>query len=233
MEATGHVHPTRVLGIDLGGAASPTTGYAVLTGVARPILEEVGRMPKAKSPCESEDALLHLVDSVAPTVLAVDAPLTLPPCLTCPSYCRGPGSECELAAARKMWEAGQNPVTQRPCEVALKQAVGERPLPTMQMGVLTARAVALSRRLRSRGRPPSSMERGEVLEVYPRATLRRLAASDHRFAAAGKGKLTETERALALEAFCDLIDGIDTQSSDLRADHAFDALVVHPVSSFG
>lgn len=67
------------------------------------------------------------------------------------------------------------PVAQRPCEVELEKRVNERPLPTMQLGVLTGRAVALTRRLRARGKPPCSIERQEILEVYPRATLRRLA----------------------------------------------------------
>lgn len=215
----------RVLGIDLGGAASWTTGFAVLAGADRPELVAIGRQPKGKSPAAAEDALLALIDQSEATLLAIDAPLTLPPCLTCPSYCRGPGADCELAAAREMWEQGRNPVAQRPCELVVEKRVAERPLPTMQLGVLTARAVALSRRLRSRGRPPCSIERGEVLEVYPRATLRRLSAEDHRFAAAGAGKLTAAQRARALEAFAECIDGVNPQHPALTSDHAFDALV--------
>ncbi len=214
-----------MLGIDLGGAASSTTGFALLIGGARPRLDSVGRQPEAKTPAAAEDAPLALVDSCQPSVLAIDAPLTLPPCLTCPSYCRGPGSDCELAAARAMWGHKHNPVSQRPCEIELESSVGERPMPTMQLGVLTARAVAFTRRLRVRGRPPCSIERGEVLEVYPRATLRRLADGDKRFAGAGKGKLTADERSSALRAFAELIDDLDPESPGLVSEHAFDALV--------
>jgi hypothetical protein len=88
-----------------------------------------------------------------------------------PELLPSPGSDCELTAARAMWDHEHNPVTQRPCEIELESSVGERPMPTMQLGVLTARAVAFTRRLRVRGRPPCSIERGEVLKVYPRATL--------------------------------------------------------------
>jgi hypothetical protein len=91
MPSTEHVPAERrLLGIDLGGAASTTTGFALLTGARRPKLDMVGGQPKAKSPAVAEDALLALVDSCQPPVLAIDAPLTLPPCLTCPSYCRAP-----------------------------------------------------------------------------------------------------------------------------------------------
>ena len=227
MPSTEHVPSTRrrSLGIDLGGAASPTTGYALLQGATRPRLVDAGRRGKGKSPADSESKLLALVDEAAPDVLAIDAPLTLPPCLTCPSYCRGPGDQCELTAAREMWKLRRNPVAQRPCEIELEKAVEEHPLPTMQLGVITARAVAFSRRLRSRGTPPCSIERGEVLEVYPRATLRRLARSDKRFAATGRAKLTETERTAALHGFADLIDGVEVDDHRLSSDHAFDALV--------
>jgi predicted nuclease with RNAse H fold len=219
------VNDRRVLGIDLGGASSATTGYALLTGPDLPTLASVGTQPKFKSPAVSEDELLALVDQSEPSILAIDAPLTLPPCLTCPSYCRGPGATCELDAARVMWSEGRNPVAQRPCELHVETAVGERPLPTMQLGVLTARAVAFTRRLRARGTPPCSIERGEVLEVYPRATLRRLAASDHRFKATGTGKMTAHDRTQATMALAERIEGLDLDHPALSTDHAFDALI--------
>jgi hypothetical protein len=103
--------------------------------------------------------------------------------------------------------------------------LGERPLPTMQLGVLTARAVVFNRKLRSRGVPPCSIERHEILEVYPRATLRRLSERDSRFAGASRGKLTSNERASALAAFGDLISGVDPGDPRWASDHAFDALV--------
>lgn len=115
MPATEHVPcQQRVLGIDLGGAASATTGFAMLSGTAHPTLEGAGLQPKSKSPVDSEEALVAVVDECEPTLLALDAPLTLPPCLTCPSYGRGPGMDCELASAREMWSQGRNPSRSTP-----------------------------------------------------------------------------------------------------------------------
>ena len=124
-----------------------------------------------------------------------------------------------------MWDENRNPVSQRPCQIELERSVGERPMATMQLGVLTARAVAFTRRLRVRGRPPCSIERGEVLEIYPRATLRRLAHDDKRFVGAGKGKLTADERQSALRALAERIDHLDPANSGLVSEQAFDALV--------
>jgi len=64
-----------------------------------------------------------------------------------------------------------------------------------------------------------------ALEVYPRATLRRLADSDKRFAGAAKGKLTAGERSTALLAFAERIDGLDPAQPRLISEHAFDAPV--------
>ena len=192
MHRGGHVHPSvedrrhvhhqtcRVsvisLGIDLAGALGPKNGYAVVVGDEGPRLTEAGLLPVAKSASEGEAALVNLIDGVAPEVLAIDAPLTLPPCLTCPDYCRGPDPVlCELHGARQMWEQGSNPVSRRPCEVEARKAIpGLDPKPTMGLGIITARAVALVRKLEVRGRAPASISRREILEVYPAASLIRL-----------------------------------------------------------
>lgn len=215
-----------MLGIDLGGASSKTTGYAVLEGAAgAPVLREAGPVASGPSPKESERALLRLIDETAPEVVAIDASLTLPPCLTCPSYCRGPGDLCELSDARAMWEAKLNPVSQRRCEQHVHDRVNERPLPTMQLGVITGRAVALARCLSSRGIAPSVMERSEVLEVYPRATLRRLSASDKRLAPRGKSESESAFNARVLAGFSTLVGGIDAHRDALAVTHTLDAVV--------
>lgn len=46
----------------------------------------------------------------------------------------------------------------------------------MRLGIITARAVALVRKLEVRGVPPASIVRREVVEVYPAASLMRLSA---------------------------------------------------------
>lgn len=220
-----HVPARRALGIDLGGAASDTTGYVVLEGTDRPVVAAAGRPAKSATPREAEERLLALVDDCSPTVVAIDAPLTLPPCMTCPSYCQGPGAACELRAAQDMWAAGRNPVSQRPCEIHIEEHVGERPLPTMQLGVITARAVALGRRLANRGVPPSVLQRGEVLEVYPRATLRRLGDRDPRLLPRHKGEAPEAFRARVLGGLAESVDGIAEHHGALSNGHVFDGLV--------
>jgi predicted nuclease with RNAse H fold len=179
-ETTRHVVFVKALGIDLGGASRRTTGYALMEGSDSPSLEAVGMIEVGQRPIETEVELLDAIDASAPDVLAVDAPLTLPPCLTCPSYCRGPGVDlCEIETAREMWAAGSNPAIRRPCEAEAARLIpGLVPLPTMGLGIITARAVMLVRRLTNRGTAPASMARREVLEVYPRATLARLGRGD-------------------------------------------------------
>jgi predicted nuclease with RNAse H fold len=216
---------TRVLGIDLGGASSDTTGYALLGGADKPRLLAAGTVAPGSDPQDAEAHLLGLIDGSSPDVVAIDAPLTLPPCLTCPSYCRGPGELCELPAAREMWAATLNPVSQRLCERVVREQVGERPLPTMQLGVVTGRAVALARCLSSRGTAPSVIERGEVLEVYPRATLRRLSAGDPRLAPRIKSESPAGFRERVLEGFAALVGGLDEHAGALAITHTLDALV--------
>ena len=135
----GH-HPTclalvgdveRTLGIDLAGVTG-ATGYALIEEEEGARLGEAGLIPVKGAPIQGEERLLDLIDRLAPDRIAIDAPLTLPPCLTCPSYCRGPGDLCELQAAREMWSEGSNPIIRRHCEVAARQRIaGLDPKPTM------------------------------------------------------------------------------------------------------
>lgn len=215
----------RSLGIDLGGASSDTTGYAVLEAGDRPKLLAAGRPSKGSNPREAEQRLVDLIDEWQPAVVAIDAPLTLPPCLTCPSYCRGPGELCELGAANRLWDRNWNAVSQRECELHISDHLHERPLPTMQLGVITARAVALANRLATRGTPPSVMERGEVLEVYPKATLRQLAVSNPSLAPRQKGEEPDAYRKRVLSALAQRIDNLGAHADALQSGHVFDGLI--------
>jgi hypothetical protein len=110
-----------VLGIDLGGARMRTTGVVLLAGTGQPRVLAASVLPRAKTAEQAERSLLDFIEDAQPDVVAVDAPLTLPPCLTCPSFCRGPSADlCELQAAQRVWEAGGHPVTERLCEVSLR-----------------------------------------------------------------------------------------------------------------
>lgn len=163
-----------VLGIDLAGVTGKT-GYAVLRGRNQPRLAEADVMRSTKTPLQSEQELISLIDRFAPTRLVIDAPLTLPPCMACPDSCRGPGESCELEVARSMWAGGSNPVIRRECEVELKRMIpGSQPNPTMGLGIITARAVGLVRKLESRPVAPLSVASREILEIYPAASLRQM-----------------------------------------------------------
>ena len=119
-----------------------------------------------------ERALYDLIKRESPAVLAVDAPLTLPPCLTCTSnHCQIPSREgCKGAAAKRMWRAGGHPLTERHCELFIndQEDITARPLPTMRIGQIAARGLVLQRVL-ARSHPEI-----EVIEVYPRASIEAL-----------------------------------------------------------
>jgi len=225
-----HVPSKRtVLGIDLGGASSLTTGYAVLAGGGTPRIEASGILAAGAGPKDAEDNLLALVDEWKPAVIAVDAPLTLPPCMTCPSFCRGPGADCELRAAHDVWAAGGNPVSQRLTEIALRNTLGgiKAPLHTMQMGILTGRAVAFSRRMAARTLVPRVHTPQQVLEVYPRATLHRLGEVEPALRTQAKGEPEDVFVGRVLDAFGPLVDGVDEHRIALSGagHHVLDALL--------
>lgn len=213
-----------VVGIDLGGASSRTTGWVRLAGDVRPRVEEAALLKPGRSPAETEEALLAKIVSTRPEALAIDAPLTLPPCLTCRRECSGRGSECREPAARWMWTAGYNPVSERPCEAYVREVVGERPLPTMQLGSITARAIVLARRLEANDDRWSARE-GRVLEVYPRATLRSLAASDHRLRPRQPKEPQEQFRARIVAGLQEVIDGLEAWPETREIGHVLDALI--------
>jgi predicted nuclease with RNAse H fold len=214
-----------VLGIDLGGALQATTGYAVLAGAREPKLLSTGVIASAKSADEGERRLLELLETHRPDLVAVDAPLTLPPCLTCPSSCQGPApDQCELESARLIWQAGGNPVTERLCEIQLRQEIGGgKPLPTMRIGQISARGSALARRLRARRAERGATGGPDLIEVYPTASLKRLGFPDK--PAVGKDKKAqESYRRKVLKNLGPGFPG--PEASECVVDgHAFDGLV--------
>jgi predicted nuclease with RNAse H fold len=206
-----------VLGIDLGGARMATTGWVLLQGDARPTVTGAGRLAKASTVADAEESLARLIADASADVVAVDAPLTLPPCLTCPPYCRGPSpAGCELQSSKLTWEVGGNPLTERLCEVLLREELAAGPLPTMRIGQIAARGVALARRL----------ERGtaRVIEVYPYASLHRLGHWDAQLKPRAKGEADRDFTSRVVGGLARYIDGLcDTQA--FASPHVLDALV--------
>lgn len=227
MNSTRHVPPSgECLGIDLGGARMDTTGWALLVGGTRPRLHACGLLAKSKTADAAERVLRELVEEHAPAVLAVDAPLTLPPCLTCPSSCRGPGLElCELESAKLVWTAGGNPVTERWCEVKLRSELKSGPLPTMRIGQIAGRGVALARRLHGMAADPTMARAPTVLEVYPYATLHRLSARCPELAPRTPGESDAAFTSRVTDALMVEIDGLDDWRAALANGHVLDALI--------
>lgn len=219
----------RVVGIDLGGAASATTGIVVLEGDKRPALASARTVKPAKAEV-AERSLREEIERLEPERIAIDAPFGLPPCLQCSKKCKGPGSDsCERPDARELWKEGFNGTARRPTEAHLIKTRGVRPMPTMQLGVLTARAIALVRSLRQRGFEHDPRRPASVLEVYPAGTLAALAENGQpQLVPRSKGEDAGARARRLVAGMAELVDGLD-DSSAARAvksgGHAFDALV--------
>lgn len=215
-----------MLGIDLGGARMRTTGTVLLAGTDRPRVHAASVLSKGKTAEQAEKALLHVIEDARPSLVAVDAPLTLPPCLSCPSFCRGPSADlCELQAARDVWDAHGHPVTERLCEVRLRKELDSGPLPTMRIAQIAARGVALARRVLAGGTSLGAPGAVAVLEVYPYATLWRLGERDTRLRPRWSGEPDQAFSDRILAGLSGEIGNLDEHRSDLVSGHAVDALI--------
>ncbi len=216
----------RVLGIDLGGARMRTTGAVLLVGTERPRVVAGSVLSRGKTAEQAERSLLEFIGEARPTVVAVDAPLTLPPCLTCPTFCRGPSVElCELQAAQRVWAAGGHPVTERLCEVALRGELDSGPLPTMRIGQIAARGVVLARRILAGGTSLGEPGAVTVLEVYPYASLWRLGQRNARLRPRRPEEADQEFSERILAGLSEDVGGVDEHRGDLGSGHAIDALI--------
>ena len=194
----------RFIGVDLGGGRGKNTAIARLErGVAEAplvVAEATVRQGHRGTGNTEGDALFRdevLVEYLQrwtdeDTVVAFNAPLTLPPCVRCDLPCPGL-SACDVPAVAWMrkWaplllprgksdrtKPAVTPYTQRATEV-LWTAIGARPREALGQGTgpLAARAAYLRRALSPRLRLHENL-----LEVYPRATLTQLfgAATERR-----------------------------------------------------
>ena len=204
-----------VLGIDLGGAVTKSTGFALLASNGKkPKLVELGVLPRAKTPEEGEATLVERIEGQPVCVLAVDAPLNLPPCMVCNRCSAASPEECREDEARRVWGLGGHPLTQRLCEKELNgEFDGTRPQRTMGLGLITARGVALKRRFDSNGFDPMP---GTLIEVYPYGTLRRLGWQTK--------KLGQSAEAFRRSVLKKLRSEMDLGSANVDSMHEVDAL---------
>lgn len=150
----------------------------------------------------------------------------MPPGVTCPAFCRGPGPAlCELEAAKLVWAAGGNPVTERLCEVRLRPELDAGPPPTMRIAQIAARGYALSRRLNALRAESAPWGAAEVLEVYPYATLARLGEQNSTLRPKDRKESRETFTDRLLGALSNAIDGLDEARDRFANGHVLDALV--------
>jgi hypothetical protein len=179
-------HFVHVLGIDLGGGKGKTTALATLRidGRAATVVDIA---PRTGAPPFYDAALLETIRAYGDeTLLCLDAPLTLPPCLRCTvAVC--PGQEAcvdpaviEMRALAAETDGGSSdrdtrrgkppitPYTQRATEVHLSRRSGivAREGLGQGTGPLAARAAHLVRALADRFTLNENL-----IEVYPKATL--------------------------------------------------------------
>jgi len=231
-----------VLGVDLGGGKGKKTALATLRidGEGATVVEIA---PRTGGPPFYDAALVEAICRFGDgTLLCVDAPLTLPPCLRCTvpvcpgqEECVDPsvvamraivaGSSAEEAssAIRRDLRRGKPPITpytQRTTEVYLAHRLGIVPREAMGQGTgpLAARAAHLTRALADRFRLNENL-----LEVYPKGTLAALG-----FQRPYKKHLHErVNRAQILESLSDRLrfgPGVWRELC-IQSDHLFEAVI--------
>jgi hypothetical protein len=236
-----------VLGIDLGGGKSKKTALATLR-VDGPAATVVDIAPRTGAPPFYDPTLLDTVRAYGDeTLLCIDAPLTLPPCLRCvvpvcpgqqlcvdPSVIEMRAIAAEAAAARddafpfpprggrdaRRGKPSITPYTQRATEVYLACTVGIAAREGLGQGTgpLAARAAHLVRALADRFTLNENL-----IEVYPKATLVALGLGTP-----FKKHLREREtRARILESLSDQLrfgPGVWRELC-IQSDHLFEAVI--------
>jgi hypothetical protein len=226
----------QVLGVDLGGGKGKKTAVATLRiDTHGATVTEIAPRPGARPLYDA--ALVDLIRSYGDgTLVCVDAPLTLPPCLRCQvPVCPGQAScvDPSVIAMRDVADrAGANdrdtrrgkpsvtPYTQRAAEVHIlhERELAPREALGQGTGPLAARAVHLGRALADRFRLNENL-----IEVYPKGTLGVLG-----FSRPYKKHLYEREtRAEILDALGDDLrfgPGVWRELC-VQSDHLFDAVI--------
>jgi hypothetical protein len=171
---------TRYVGLELGsGRRTAVVALDYFPDQKKVFLAELRSNYQASDEQSSDDQLIAYVNSLEPSVIGIDAPLSLPPCIDCKLECPTVAL-CEVPAVRwmreeaKRWGTGKfpSPYTQRPVDYLLRgkwQDEAVVPFPTDESfgssrAPLAARMQYLKRHFEA-----------SLLEVNPRLALSALA----------------------------------------------------------
>ena len=222
---------TRFIGVDLGGGKGKKTALAVLER-SRDGVTVTALAPKAKEAPLYDTALIAaLLSRAEGTVICMDAPLTLPPCLRCTEpVCPGQNAcvdaevlamrafghdDVEISRDHRRGKPAITPYTQRATDLYLRsRGIRARETLGQAMGPLAARAAHLVRALGQRFRLNHNL-----IEVFPRATLELLGYRE-------PYKKRIDQRIDILAALRDLSFAPGVWREECRqSDHMFDAVV--------
>jgi len=227
-----------VLGVDLGGGKGKKTAAATLRVDPRHGATVVDLAPRPREVPLYDHSLLALLRGYGDdTLVAIDAPLTLPPCLRCQvAVCPGQAECVDGSVVQMRADAASSggdgdrhfrrgkpqvtPYTQRATELRLLLERGIAPREALGQGTgpLAARAAHLTRALADRFRLNENL-----IEVSPKATLAALG-----FTQRTRKHLHEREaRAAVLEALAPELrfgPGVWREVC-VQSDHLFDAVI--------
>lgn len=227
----------RYIGVDLGGGKGKKTAVAVLRNNGRgAIVEKLA--PRLGEKPLYDDALVSLIQTYAhePSVVALDAPLSLPACLRCQERVCPGQDQCvdpSVVVMRRLSQGAASdhrdyrrgkpmltPYTQRATEVYLtrRRQLLAHETPTQGIGPLAARASHLARALAQ-----THVVGENLIEVHPKATVALL-----KLPKPYKRHIRERETRVAiLAALADELSfapGVWREEC-VQSDHSFDAVV--------
>jgi hypothetical protein len=212
----------RYVGIELGsGRRTAAVALDYFPEQKKIFLAEVRTNFSSTNELSSDDQLISAVNELAPEVLGIDAPLTLPPCVGCPLACPTV-ARCEVPAVRWMREEGKkwrrfpSPYTQRPVDYLLRgkwQDDALIPFPTDESfgssrAPLAARMQYLQRHFKTE----------TLLEVNPRLALGGI-ADQFEFSAREIRRCRDVED--GVENRLSLLDKLSTPSRFAEIPHLF------------
>lgn len=167
-----------VAGIDLA-AGRGTTELALLTQErddARPRFDAGGHRSVS-----SDEDIVAVIAGVRPSVIAIDAPLSLPAPVA--------AALRSLTQAETAPSSAATPYTRAAERSPIWVELGIRPLPVSFLGGLTFRAIALVPKLHA------AAPEAAIIEVFPTATLRRLGVTARESQTPHHKRLSKTSEA--------------------------------------